>query len=132
MMGPQYQVEVVGHEAIAEQVHRQAGACVDDRLDEGVVIAGLVEDSLAAVAPIEGVIPHATDRGASGSRHAIMIVDEVPAVNKGVCPRFFPCPRFCPARDDVRLPGRPNRSRPVSSVGILLRPGSRCSPAEFR
>ncbi len=28
MMGPQYQVEVVGHEAIAEQVHRQASASI--------------------------------------------------------------------------------------------------------
>ncbi len=62
MCGPQYQVEVVGHEAIAEQVDRQAGACVDDRLDEGVVIAGLVENGLVAVASIEGVISHATDR----------------------------------------------------------------------
>jgi hypothetical protein len=88
MLGPQYQVEVVGHEAIAEQVHRQASASVDHRLDEGVVIAGLAEDGLAAVAPIEGVIPHATDRRASGSRHAITMVDEVPDVNKGVCPRF--------------------------------------------
>ena len=71
MMGPQYQMEVVGHEAIPEQVHRHAGAGVDHRLDEGVIIAGLVEDGLAAVAPIEGVIPHATDRGASGSRHVV-------------------------------------------------------------
>ncbi len=57
MMRPQSQVEVVGHEAIAEQVDRQAGACVDDRLDEGIVIAGLVENGLAAVAPIDGVVP---------------------------------------------------------------------------
>ena len=41
MTGPQYQVEVVGHEAIAEQVHRQASASADDRLDEGIVIARL-------------------------------------------------------------------------------------------
>ena len=29
MMRPQYKVEVVGHEAIPEQVQRQTGACVD-------------------------------------------------------------------------------------------------------
>jgi hypothetical protein len=87
-MRPQYQVEVVGHEPIAEQVHRQAGACVDDRLDECVVNARLVKDGLAAVAPIERVVPPTTDRGASGSRHAITLVDEVPAVNKGVCPEW--------------------------------------------
>jgi site-specific DNA recombinase len=89
MMGPQYPMEVVGHEAIPEQVHRHAGAGVDHRLEEGIIIAGLVVDGLAAVAPIEGVIPHATDRGGSGSRHAIMIADEAPAINKPLCPQFF-------------------------------------------
>ena len=95
------------HEAIAEQVHRQACACADDRL-EGVVIAGFAEDGLAAVAPIEGVVLHDTYRGASGSQHVITIVDEVPAVNKGVCPRFSaPCPRFSAPCPRFSAPNQP-------------------------
>jgi hypothetical protein len=88
MMRPQYKVEVVGHEAIPEQVHRQTHASVNHRLDEGVVIARLVKHGLAAVAPIEGVIPYTTDRGTSGSRHTIIMVDDVPNFNNALCPRF--------------------------------------------
>ena len=41
LMGPEYQMEVVGHQAIAQQIHRQTLASVDHRLDEGVIITGL-------------------------------------------------------------------------------------------
>jgi hypothetical protein len=98
MMGPQYQVEVVGHEAIAEQVHRQAGACVDDRLDEGVVIAGLVEDGLAAVARLRAwyhILPTEARavRGMS-SRSSTRCLLSIKANVRGFARRFCFVPGF--------------------------------------
>ena len=86
--GPKQHVEVVGHQAVAQQVHGHEGAGIDHRLDEGVVITRLVENGLASVTPIQGVIPHPTDGGASSSRHAPRIPNEDHAVNKALCPRF--------------------------------------------
>jgi hypothetical protein len=42
-------------------------------LDEGVVVAGFMEDGLAAVAAVEHVIPHAAKRGSGSSCHATTV-----------------------------------------------------------
>ena len=64
--------------------------CVGDRLDEGVVITRLEEDGRTSIAPIQGVIPHPTDRGTSCSRHQLILSDEARSVNKRYVP-LFPC-----------------------------------------
>jgi len=48
-------VEVLGHQAVSEDIQREPGAGVDD----GVIVSWLVEDGLAAVAAVENVVPHA-------------------------------------------------------------------------
>jgi hypothetical protein len=36
-------MEVVGHQAVPEDIHGKPGAGVDDELDEGIVVTGFVE-----------------------------------------------------------------------------------------
>jgi hypothetical protein len=48
---------------------------------KGVVIGGLVENGLAAIASIQGVVPHTSDGGPSGSRHAPKISTAALSVN---------------------------------------------------
>ena len=59
-LGSYDQVEVVGHEAVAEDVERDPVRRVVDGLDERVVVGRLVEDRLAAVAAIQGMVDHAS------------------------------------------------------------------------
>jgi hypothetical protein len=82
-------MEVVGHQTIAQEVDRYASARVDHCLDEGVVIPGFVEDGLAAVAPVQGVIPHPADRGASSPRHLAMMPARSPVFDKALRPPFL-------------------------------------------
>jgi hypothetical protein len=44
-------VDVIRHQAITQQVHGRTSAGVSHRLNQGIIIAGLVENGLAAVAP---------------------------------------------------------------------------------
>jgi site-specific DNA recombinase len=89
-VGSQYDVEVIGHQAVAQDIDGEALARIDDRLKEGIVIGGLVEDGLASVAAVEGVIPHAPDGGAGGAWHGITVLGARPAVNKRYVPLFLP------------------------------------------
>jgi hypothetical protein len=71
--GPNPEVEVMGHHAVTEEIRGKPDAGVTDRLDKGVIVAGLGEDRLAAMAAIEHVIPHVADRGSGGSRYQVMV-----------------------------------------------------------
>jgi hypothetical protein len=47
-----HQVKMVRHQTVPEHIHGKPSAGVDDGLDEGVVVAGLMEYGLAAVAAL--------------------------------------------------------------------------------
>jgi len=65
-MRPDHQVEVVGHQAVSQEIQGQAGGGIRHGLDESVVLGGLMDHGLAAIAAIENVIPHAGDGGSCG------------------------------------------------------------------
>lgn len=62
-MRPHDRVEVVGHRAIAEDLHGQTTSSDGDGLDEGDVVGGLIEDVGTAVAPVQGTVDHPADGG---------------------------------------------------------------------
>ena len=82
LLWPQDQMEVIGHQAIAQDVDRQPVPGVNHRLDERGIILVLVEHRLPAVAPIQGVIPDPTDRRSCGSRHDTSVNQARRQVNK--------------------------------------------------
>jgi hypothetical protein len=67
-----YQVKMVGQQSVSQRIHGKPSAGVNDDLDEGVVVTGLMDDGLAAVAATEHVITHAAHRS-SGSFRRILI-----------------------------------------------------------
>jgi hypothetical protein len=77
---------LVGHQAVPEDIQGEPGAGVDDGLDEGVIVPGLVEDRLAAVAAVENVLPLAANGGSGSSWHAIMVKQVGLAVSIGYVP----------------------------------------------
>jgi len=58
---------MIGHQAGAEEVGREAASGLGEGLDEGVVVGGVGEDRPAAVAAIRGVVDQATDGSSGGS-----------------------------------------------------------------
>jgi len=68
-MGPDHQVEVVGHQAVSQQIDGPAGGGVGHGLDEGVVIGRLMENGLTAIAAIQEVVPDVGDGGSCGPWH---------------------------------------------------------------
>jgi hypothetical protein len=63
----QGEMEMVGHQTKGKEVHGEAFAGVAQELDESGEVAILVEDGLAAVAPIEDVGAIAAFFGPSGA-----------------------------------------------------------------
>src|SRR5208337_2847212 len=82
----QDQMEVIGHQAIVQDIDGQQGSRVDHRLHEFGVILIHVEHRLAAIAPIHGVIPHPTDRRSCCSRHETSVNQAGLQINKALCP----------------------------------------------
>ena len=69
-MWPQHQVPVVGHEAVGEDEDAGDGLLhLGEEGDEGVVVAGGVEEPLAAVAAVEHVVDDAADGLAGAAGH---------------------------------------------------------------
>jgi hypothetical protein len=66
-------VEVSGHQAVSEDIQRKPGAGVDNGIDKGALVPGLVKDNLSTIATIEDVIPHAADGIAGSSWHAAIL-----------------------------------------------------------
>jgi hypothetical protein len=80
------QVKMIRHQTVPEHIHEKPSAGVDDGLDEGVEVAGLMEDGLAAVAAVEHVILHAANRSSGSSWHATIVKYHPPTLNIKICP----------------------------------------------
>jgi hypothetical protein len=66
---------------IAEDIQREPGVGVDDGLDKGAIVFGLVKDGLSAITTIEDVIPLAADGSSGSSWHASRIKQAGLSVN---------------------------------------------------
>lgn len=71
--GPDDEVKVVGHQAPSGDRHLDLDASVTDGLQEGVVVAVLVEDSVPAVAPVQDVVADTADRGSWCAWHKVIV-----------------------------------------------------------
>lgn len=69
-VGPQDEVEVVGHQAVGEQSHGQPQTRLADDAEEGLVVLRLVEDLGAGVAAIQDVVAKPALAGPPGARHS--------------------------------------------------------------
>jgi hypothetical protein len=87
--GPHHQVEMVGHQAVAQQVDQARGG-VGHGPEKGVVIGGLMEHDRAAVAAIEDVIPTACDRDSCGSWHRLVLPQPIRRPHYSFCSLFRP------------------------------------------
>ena len=67
--GLKHKMEVVGHEAEAEELDGIAGFGVSEQVEEGSIVAVLVKDSCAAIATVEDVVDMAGDLTAWDARH---------------------------------------------------------------
>ena len=68
LAGPQQQVEVVGHQAVGQQSHVEAGdGLLQDPLERGIVVI-IVEDSQSGISPVQGMVDQAAFR-----RHVVVL-----------------------------------------------------------
>jgi hypothetical protein len=63
-------VEVVGHEAIGQDGHREFLLGLAKGLEEGLIVTILEEDLAVGVATVEDMVAAAADGGAGGAWHA--------------------------------------------------------------
>ena len=70
---PQDEMKMIGHQAEAEQLDGKLGLGRGEQLEEGGIVAVLVEDGGAAVATIEDVVGVAGPVTAGDARHAGML-----------------------------------------------------------
>ena len=56
LAGPEDEVEMVGHEAVAADAHGEAFAGEGHEIDEGLIVVVVVEDAGAAVAAVDDVV----------------------------------------------------------------------------
>jgi hypothetical protein len=66
-------MEMIGHHTIADQPHRQTGASLTKKGDEGVVILVIVEHLRPTVAAVEGMVAIAADRASRSSWHEVIL-----------------------------------------------------------
>jgi hypothetical protein len=62
-LGAEQEVEMVGHQAIAEELEGVAAPGAVEGVEEGEVVAVVVEDGGAVVAPVQGMIDQAVVDG---------------------------------------------------------------------
>ncbi len=85
-----HEVEVIGHQAEAEEQDRMFGLRHGKQIKEGAVVSVFVEDSCAAVSPIDDMICEAGDLSARDARHGGEISQEEKQSNgKVACPLFL-------------------------------------------
>jgi hypothetical protein len=83
LAGPQQQMEVVGHEAVGQQSHVEAGdGLLQDPLERGIVVI-IVEESRSRISPVEGMVDQAAFGGTSRSWHILTVRRRKPDVKKG-------------------------------------------------
>jgi hypothetical protein len=51
-VGSNHEVEVVRRQAIAQNVHDQAGMSIDHALEKGIIVRWFMEDGFSAISPI--------------------------------------------------------------------------------
>jgi hypothetical protein len=66
-------VEVVGHQAVAEDIQRETALDVDDGLDKAVTVPGPVKDGLSTITTVEDIVSHAADGSSGSSCHATIL-----------------------------------------------------------
>ena len=90
LFGPQDEVPMVGHDAIAEDADRVPFAGLVDDAEEGFVVAASFEEGQASDRPIEGVINKAAGGLASSAGHGRIVLSTGPTVKqKTVASRFL-------------------------------------------
>lgn len=67
--GLQDEMEMVGHEAEAENFDRIAGFRVSEQVEEGAIVAVFVKDGRTPVASVEGVVDVAANLSTRNARH---------------------------------------------------------------
>lgn len=67
--GLQDEMEMVGHEAEAENFDRIAGLRVREQVEESAIVAVFVKDGRAPVAPVEDVVDVAANLSTTNTRH---------------------------------------------------------------
>ena len=67
---PKDEVEMVGHQALRQEAHRDFDLGMGESFHEGVVVAVLKENALAIVASIENVVALVANRGSGGTGHS--------------------------------------------------------------
>jgi hypothetical protein len=65
---------MVGNQAVSENIEKEPGAGVDDGLDKGVSVSGLVKDGLSTIATVQDVVPHAADGRPGSSWHPTVLM----------------------------------------------------------
>ena len=83
-------MEVVGHQAVAENVQKEPGEGVDNGVDKGAPVPRLVKRNLSKIATMEDVIPHAADGIAGSSWHAAILKQAGLSVNLRGVPGSWP------------------------------------------
>jgi hypothetical protein len=83
------QVEVVGHQAVPEDIQREPGARIADGLDKGVIVSGLVKDRRSTITTVEDVVPHPADGRSGSSRHSTIINADRAERQYQLCPLFL-------------------------------------------
>ncbi len=76
-------MEVVGHEAVGQQSHVEAGdGLLQDPLERGIVVI-IVEDSRSRISPVQGMVDQAAFRGTSWFWHILPIRLRKPDAKNG-------------------------------------------------
>ena len=67
--GLEHEVEMVGHEAEAEDLDRIAGFRVGEQVEERLIITVFVKDGRAPIAPVEDMVDVAANLSTRNARH---------------------------------------------------------------
>ena len=81
--GPQHEVEVVGHEAVRQNTHREAVASQGEQIDEDRIVLVIQEDGGPSIPAIEDMVAMAGSRGAKGAWHESTVATGRAGVKNG-------------------------------------------------
>jgi hypothetical protein len=98
-LGPEHDMEVVGHETPGQDAHRDAGGRPPHELGKRRIIVGAVERLGTAVAAIDNVITITADSGASGAWHAAIVASGARQGKKNA-PGIKLCPQLPQPREE--------------------------------
>ena len=116
LAGPQDPVEMVGHQATAEEVDGSVPPGPGDRLDEGVEVRRLVEDRGATMATVQGKVNEAADGSASCAWHDSNGAPPAGSSTEIISVPFPPRPLPPSGRNQALVTARQKRT--PSAVGV--------------